>query len=62
MISAPDTAQDPGRVLLIVPPFYLLDRGSLGVHLLQALGRQTGFQVDVLYANALFARSFGGRA
>ena len=49
-------------ILLVVPPFHFLDRGALGVHLLQAVGRRAGFQVDVLYANALFHAQFGERA
>lgn len=46
-------------VLLIVPPFAWLRRPSLGVHLLQASGRKTGFRVQVLYTNMLLARVIG---
>ncbi|MCK9915219.1 RiPP maturation radical SAM C-methyltransferase [Microbacteriaceae bacterium K1510] len=46
-------------VLLIVPPFGGVDRPSLGVHILQALGRQAGLNVRVLYANLLLARDIG---
>lgn len=47
------------RVLLVVPPFGGLDRPSLGLHLLQAAARDAGHEVNLLYANMLFARSLG---
>jgi ribosomal peptide maturation radical SAM protein 1 len=43
------------RVLLVVPPFYFLDRPSLGVSLLKAGLSQRGIQSDVLYLNLQFA-------
>ncbi len=46
-------------VLLIVPPFHASKYPSLGVHLLQACGRQAGFRVQVLYANLLLASIVG---
>ena len=46
-------------VILIVPPFHGLKYPSLGVHLLQACGRQAGFRVQVLYANLLLASIIG---
>jgi ribosomal peptide maturation radical SAM protein 1 len=48
-------------VLLVVPPFAWQDRPALGVHLLQAAARRAGFEAQVLYANLLFAASFGER-
>jgi ribosomal peptide maturation radical SAM protein 1 len=52
----------PATVLLIVPPFAWIDRPSLGLHLLQGLARRQGVEVQVLYANVLFAASIGERA
>ena len=49
----------PARVLIIVPPFAFIDRPSLGVHLLQGVGRRLGVDVQVLYANMLFAGFVG---
>jgi ribosomal peptide maturation radical SAM protein 1 len=46
-------------VLLIVPPFHSLKYPSLGLHLLQACGREAGFRVEVLYANMLLASIMG---
>lgn len=51
-----------GSALLIVPPFAWLERPAIGVHLLQALARAAGFEVQVLYANLLFAARFGERS
>lgn len=45
--------------LIVVPPFGGVDRPSLGVHLLQACARAQGYEVEVLYANILFARRLG---
>lgn len=46
-------------VLIIVPPFAALHYPSLAAHLLQACGREAGFQVQVLYANILLASVIG---
>lgn len=53
------TAERVPDVLLIVPPFGGVDRPSLGVHILQALGREAGIDVRVFYANLLLAREIG---
>jgi ribosomal peptide maturation radical SAM protein 1 len=45
----------PAKVLIIVPPFAHIDRPQLGVHLLQGLARRVGVEVQILYANMLFA-------
>jgi len=42
----------------VVPPFAALERPALGVHLLQAIARRMGIEVQVLYANVLFAAWF----
>lgn len=47
------------RALLVVVPFGGIDRPSLGVHTLQAVARERGHTVDVLYANILFAARLG---
>ena len=52
-------AGESPRALLIVPPFAAIDRPSLGIHLLQAVARQAGHEVRVLYANLLLARQIG---
>lgn len=46
------------EVVLVVPPFAWIDRPSLGLHLLQGIARRLGFEVQVLYANLLFAACF----
>lgn len=53
------TAKGVPDVLFVVPPFGGVDRPSLGVHILQALGREAGIDVRVLYANLLLARDIG---
>ncbi len=49
----------PARVLIVVPPFAQIDRPALGVHLLQAIARRQGVEVQVLYASMLFAAYVG---
>lgn len=49
----------PAAAIVVVPPFALQDRPVLGVHLLQAAARQSGYDVQILYANILFAAHFG---
>lgn len=46
-------------MLLVVPPMASLRWPSFGVHLLQALARQHGHAVDVLYANVIFGSTIG---
>ena len=46
-------------VLLIVPPFALSNRPSLGVHLLQACAGKAGFRVAVWYGNLSLAARLG---
>ena len=50
---------DARRALLIVPPFFDLDRPSVGPHTLQALCQSDEFQVLVFYANLDFAEMIG---
>jgi len=45
--------------LLVVPPLAHLCWPSLGVHQLQACAREAGFQVGILYMNALYAARIG---
>ncbi len=45
--------------LLVVPPLAHTTWPALGPHLLQACARAAGFEVAVLYANALYARAVG---
>ena len=62
MLKVPYDVSDvlrPARVLIIVPPFAFIDRPALGVHLLQGIGRRLGIDVQVLYANMLFAGFVG---
>lgn len=48
-----------GDVLLISPPFAGFERPSLGLHVLQAVAQQAGFNVDIFNANVHFAACFG---
>jgi len=45
--------------LIVVPPFAGLDRPSLGVHVIQACARESGYRVNVLYANLVHAARMG---
>ena len=49
----------PAPIVIVVPPFAWIDRPALGVHLLQGIARQVGVDVQVVYANLLFAARFG---
>jgi len=46
-------------VLLIVPPFHMLEYSCLSVHLLQACARKADVRVHILYANMLLASLIG---
>src|SRR5262245_23800984 len=46
-------------LLLVFPPFGGTDRPSLALHLLQAIAKEEGLRVKVLYANLLLARELG---
>jgi hypothetical protein len=48
-----------GEALIVVPPFASVERPSLAAHVLQACARESRFQVNVLYANILFASTVG---
>lgn len=50
-----------GDALIVVPPFTRTFLPLLAPHLLQAIGRQAGFRVHVLYGNLVFARLIGVR-
>ena len=45
--------------ILVVPPFVRLNTASLGVHLLQAFAKESGFNINVHYANIEFANLIG---
>ncbi|MEN9864591.1 MAG: hypothetical protein RL748_181, partial [Pseudomonadota bacterium] len=47
------------HVLLINPPFASIHWPAHGMHVLQSVARQNGHQVDLLYANLMFARVLG---
>ena len=47
------------RVLLIVPPFGLIEYPNLGTSLLKAEVRAAGFECDLLYASVEFAQRVG---
>jgi ribosomal peptide maturation radical SAM protein 1 len=48
-----------GDILLLVPPFGSLRDPALGPHILQALARERGCQVEILYVNLLLAAVIG---
>ena len=50
---------DPVRTLLIVPPFASIHWPAHGIHVLQSVAREQGLQVEVLYANLMFAALLG---
>jgi len=45
----------PADILMIVPPFFLENFQSMGVHSLQARCREAGFTMQIFYANIHFA-------
>lgn len=47
------------EILIIIPPFTLLESPSLGVHSLQKIAKENGFNVNVLYSDQLFAKHIG---
>lgn len=49
----------PDCVTLVVPPWAGLDKPALGAHVLQAVGRDAGHDVRVVYANLAFAARIG---
>ncbi|EDM75060.1 hypothetical protein PPSIR1_38941 [Plesiocystis pacifica SIR-1] len=60
MSSIPDNFPlGPCDALIIIPPFGDIEQPFLGAHILQALARQAGFELRVLYANLLFAHRVG---
>lgn len=52
----------PCPILLIVPPLHWINRPHLGAHLLQGLARRAGHDLQVIYANILFAAQIGERS
>ncbi len=48
-----------GDVLIVVPPIALYENPVLGVHTLQAMAREKGFKVEILYLNVLLASIVG---
>jgi ribosomal peptide maturation radical SAM protein 1 len=48
-----------GEILLVIPPFGSIYDFALGPQLLQALGREAGYKVDLLYLNMLLASFIG---
>ncbi|NVO09718.1 MAG: RiPP maturation radical SAM protein 1 [Bacteroidales bacterium] len=47
------------KILIVIPPFTLLESPSLGVHSLQKVAKENGFNVNVLYSDQLFAKHIG---
>lgn len=48
-----------GKVLLVVPPFSLVDLPCIGLDILQTIASSEGIETHVLYANMLFAKYIG---
>lgn len=47
------------RMLIIVPPFASFDRPSLGVHTIQSVAKEQGYDISVCYSNLIFASLIG---
>jgi ribosomal peptide maturation radical SAM protein 1 len=56
-----DALLRPAPIVLVVPPFHWSSRPAIGVHLLQAIARAAGVEVQILYANLAFAGLVGYR-
>ena len=48
-----------GDALLVLPPFAGMERPSLGLHVLKAVGEKAGLKVDIFNANVHFSSVFG---
>ena len=48
-----------GKILLVVPPFSLIDFPCIGLDILQSIANDEGIKTSVLYANMLFAQFIG---
>ena len=49
----------PADILLIVPPFAHLTWPSIGVHVLQGIAQEEGFEAQVMYGNMQYAAMIG---
>lgn len=58
-LARPELRLPDADVLLVVPPLAHVSWPSLGVHLLQAVGREAGLDVGILYLNAVYAERVG---
>lgn len=50
---------DDSEILIIVPPFYLVNLPYLAAHILKARAEAEGFAVSIFYANIAFAKWIG---
>lgn len=48
-------------IILIVPPWADINRPSIGVHILEGIAKEKGYQVQVVYSNVIFAALIGER-
>lgn len=55
----PEEILKKGEVLLIVPPFSMIETPSIGVHILKACAERSGFSVEIAYLNLAFAAVLG---
>lgn len=46
-------------ILLVVPPFSLVDLPCIGLDILKTIANSMGLKTSILYANMLFAESVG---
>lgn len=53
------TFEKKSSILLIVPPFALLESPSLGVHSLQKIAKEKRYKVKIIYANHLYSKYIG---
>ena len=54
-----DPVLEDGDALIIVPPLALIERPSLGPHILQSCAKEIGYEVKILYTNQILASEIG---
>ena len=50
---------EDAEVLLVVPPFSMLEMPCIGLDILKTIANSMGVKTSVLYANMLFAKCIG---
>ena len=52
-------AVNNSNMVIVVPPWTIIDTPNLGVHLLQAIGKENGVKISVFYSDQTLGRTIG---